>query len=291
MKTTIKPAIAVLSLAVMSACGGNSDANAPAGTFGLDQEEKIAMAFRTSTSEAGSVFFNTTADEQFWAKASSDDTRVFRYGRPGSGNPSNLLIRRHNYRIPVTSTTENGLTVNRGTLNVSVRSNLPTGTSDRDFELEEIQLDNLIAGVIRIDEQGNNFEGTDVHGYVGGVSASNLPTASTTYTGHFYGRILSDGNLITSVDRPVTLSVDFSGGAVTGSFGADVNLAGTLSGTEISGTATVASSDITLANGSSGTFVGGVFGNGAPDAGASVAISDTGGAVGHELVGAFAATQ
>ncbi len=295
MTHPIKSTIAILLLGLLCACGGgsggSSNANAPIGTFGLVQEEKIAVAFQTATSDAGTVFFNTTADEQFWAKASPGDMRVFRYGRPGSGDPANLLIRRHNYRIPITTTTENGLTVNRGTLNVGVRSNLPTGTSDRDFEIEEIELENLIAGVIRIDELGSNFEGTDVHGYVGGLAASNLPNASTTYTGHFYGRILSDGGAVTSVDRPVTLTVDFVGGGVTGTLGPDVNLAGTLTGDQINGTATVASTDITLANGSTGTFVGGVFGDGAPDAGAAVAISDNGGAVAHELIGAFAGSQ
>lgn len=288
-------------LALLGACGGNGGsgsssaalsarASAPQ-TFGLAAEQNIALSVNSITDESGADDNTYSSGAQFWVKASPTAERVFRYGRVASGNPLNSPIRRHNYQIPITVASANGQAVATGTLNVTNRNFLPTGTSSRFFDMEEILLTNTFAGILQVDEAGFNLSGTDIHAYSGGVAATSLPSGAATYNGHFYGRILTAGAGVQAIDLPATLNVDFAGGNVNGDFGGEIALGGTLTGASFSGISLVSGTGLSLASGSSGTFEGGLFGVGAPEASGSVSLSDTSGPAQQELVGAFAATQ
>ena len=270
----------------LSACGG---ATSTPELFALQEETKVALNVVSATRTGGSVASSTYtagSGEQFWIKSSEVGTRVLRYGRPGSGTPASADVRRHNYIIPYTAGTENGQTVFRGTLNVTDRASLPTGTASRVFDLVEIKLPAALAGIVDVTETGSNLAGTDTHAYAGGIPAAGLP-ANATYSGHLFGSFLQAGSA-TDYDNSVALTVDFSGGTLTGNVGSDMSLSGTVTGANFSGTATVTSGSLLITNGTAGTFDGSVYGDGAPNAAGVVAISQSG--PDTEFVGAFGAS-
>ena len=155
-----------------------------------------------------------------------------------------------------------------------------------------------IFGVFSSEDAGSRGNFHDVNAYAGGVAATGVP-ASATYTGLFIGDVIAKDFGTTGtkqrIQLPTNLTVNFGGGSLTGTVGTvatpDLTMTGTISGTSISGTVTVSSNGLPLANGVTGSLNGGVFGAGANNIAGTVGITDATGPVRQKLIGAFGTTK
>ena len=302
------PVLSILCLLGLTACSfgsntsGSANATAPAGAntavttlFDLPLDTKVSVISNSASRDETSALV-TAYSNDFWLKSRdaypSGDIRRVRYGKPrASYHP------RRNYTIPVTITDTSGLSVASGTATFS-GTDVESGVSSRIIILTEIQLNDSVFGLFSTDDTGTAPRGDyfDVHSYAPGVDASSLP-AMARYSGHFIGDVISDGSRgsATRYTLDAHLAIDFSSGNVSGDIGdptfPDITLSGSMSGNAMTGTATVGSNLITLTPGATGRFQGSVFGNGASEAAGTLGISDTSGAINHEMVGAFGATK
>ncbi len=298
--TSVLSAVALVSLA---ACGGNSNtssggagAGAPAETplFGLPHGSIIATTESSASFDKGSDDLVQRTEGFFFKARDADTKRVVRYGRVFAGYDG----RRH-YEIPIALANSGGVVIGSGTATFTGPVENQADVTSRTITISDIKLSDSIFGVFTTEDTGTRGDFYDVHAYAAGVAATGLP-ASATYTGTFLGKVLSSdfGTTGTTDDLQLdaNLTVVFGGAnTVTGTIGAtgspDITITGTIAGTSIAGTAMVASTGITLANGSTGTVTGGFFGAGAANAAGTIAIEDSSGAVEHQLVGGFGATK
>ena len=292
-------AVAALVSACSSGSGssGNGSGGQPGGTpaqpniFGLEKEARISVATTSAQVDTAAITSAQNGD-QFWVKAHGPDRRAFRYGRPGSGTSATGTVVRHNYQIPLSLATRNGITVNTGSLTVTdaTSTDIPNSGERRAFTFTEIEHSDAIAGVLLVEEccRPGNF--TDAHAYAGGTSATALPTQAS-YTGNAVLSVNNTGGASSTQARAATLSVNFGTNAITGNIGTagnpDITLSGSVSGTTFSGTATVSSTALGMTNGAVGTFNGGVFGAQAINAAGTLGVAD--GA--NTLVGGFAMSR
>ena len=302
------PVLAIFCLIGLAACSsgsstsGSVDANAPAGAnatgstlFSLPLDTKISVVSNSASRDETSALV-TAYSNDFWLKSRdaypSGDIRRIRYGKPrASYHP------RRNYTIPVTITDNAGQSVATGSATFS-GTDVESGVTSRTITLDEIQLNNSIFGLFSADDTGTAPRGDyfEVHAYAAGVDASSLP-ALATYSGDFIGDVISDGSSgnATRYNLEANLDINFSSGTVSGDIGnptfPDIILNGSMNGNAMSGTAVVGSNLITLTPGTTGRFQGGVFGDGASEAAGTLGISDTSGAINHEIVGAFGTSK
>ena len=286
------------SSSTSSSSGGSGGGAGFAGStlLGLPVDTSVAMQSHTASLDGttGTVSVDTRQVFTFRSREdfrNGEDFRRINYGKPRlSYHPT------RNYTIPITITTSGGQQVGTGTATFS-GDDVEGSVASRTFTITDIELGDSIFGLFSTDDTGIAPRGDffEIHAYNAGIAATALP-GMATYTGTFLADVISDGGTgATRIELPANLSVDFTGNLVTGTMGAtgtpDISLNGTVSGTDISGTATVTSTAVTLANGSVGAFAGGVYGAGASEIGGTLGISDTSGATNHEMVGAFGATK
>lgn len=232
--------------------------------------------------------------QDFWFKSrdatnAGADLRRIRYGRPFP-----TYHARRTYTIPITVTNSGGQLVGTGSATFN-GDDVETGVTSRTITLTDIELSNSIFGIFSTEDTGTRGNVFEIHAYAAGAAAIGLP-ANATYSGNFIGDVITNGTSTAQrLNLPAELTVNFTGGTVTGTLGPvatpDINLNGTVTGTSMSGTATVASTGVVVPNGSVGTFNGGFFGAGGANAAGTVGISDKVLPNTSELVGAFGATK
>lgn len=296
----VNVAVAVVAGLAVAGCnssngGGNPAAGGGPGVnrlFNLPHGDPIQMSETSVSYNKGTDTLTPVAQDYFFKAREQDTMRVLRYGKPHAG-----FNGRKHYEIPITLTNSGGVTIGTGTATFTGIEN-QSGVASRTFNVSDIRLSDSIFGLFSTEDTGTRGDFFEIHAYAGGVAATNLP-ASATYMGTFLGDVISGDYGTTGttqrVQLPTDLTVDFTGGSFTGNIGAsgspDLTMAGTISGTSITGTATVASGGVVLAPGQSGAITGGFFGDGANNMAGSLGITDTSGTVRHELVGAFGATK
>jgi hypothetical protein len=166
--------------------------------------------------------------------------------------------------------------------------------------MTDVELDHSVFGVFSTDDIGATTGGVpreffEIHAYAAGTEVSALPNAAD-YTGRFVANVISEGGTgAMQLDLPANLNVNFLGNLMTGTIGAvaspDIVLNGSVSGPDMAGTATVNSGAVVLTNGATGSFSGRFYGPGAVEGAGTIGISDSAGAMDHELVGAFGVTK
>ncbi len=261
--------------------------------FGQALDTEIPVQSHSASLDEGTGLVRSYAqDFSFRSRAEyrkNGDFRRIRYGKPF---PSYHPFR--NYTVPIVVTTSSGESVGTGSATFS-GADVETGVITRTITLTDVELDNSIFGLFSTDDTGPRGDYFEIHAYAAGSAATALPNTAT-YSGSFLADVIADGAVgasgtATRVNLPANLSVNFLGNTVAGTIGStsspDITLSGVISGTDMSGTATVASSGVVVANGSTGTFNGGFYGAGASEAAGTLGISDTAGATNQQLVGAF----
>ena len=273
--------------------GGGAGGTPPeAILLGQAVEAKIALQTASARVNTASGATNDAeVTDQFWVKAQETSNRVFRYGRPGTGKSASGGIVRHNYRVPITVATVDGVTMNTGTLSVDASSeNLPLNVASRVLTFREIEGAASIAGVLQVEQCCVPGEFSDLHAYAGGVAATGLG-ASATYSGDAVASVIDDTGAISNFTRDATLDVNFAGGTFTGAIGtgatADIALSGAITGMSMTGTAMLGTGAFGLGSGNTGDFVGGVYGAGGEEAAGSFGVSETSGSTSRMLVGAI----
>ncbi len=299
-----KPAVVVLGCALVGACssgsGSSSGGSTPAaggGTgpvtlFGSVTDTDIAVQSQSATSNGNTGLVSTYANaftlrpvDEF---ASGNKIRRVRYGRTRA-----TFQPLRNYSVPLTVTSAGGQDIGTGSATFTGDA-VESAVVSRTITMTDVEQANSVFGVFSTNDTGTAARGNffDIHAYSAGIAATALPNTAS-YTGTFYANVISDGTLGTTnqLNLPANVNVNFLGNIVTGTLGAigspDITLNGSVSGTTMTGTATVSSTGVTLANGSAGTFSGGFYGTGASEIAATLGISDTSGATNHEMIGAF----
>lgn len=292
-----------LMIGLLSACGGGSGsggtssaaspsnaAGAPVTTlFGVPADTKIDVVSHSASLNRGTGNVRSYTQD-FWFKSRSEtdaggDIRRIRYGRPfPTYHPH------HNYTIPITVSNSSGQAVGTGSATFT-GSDVETGVTSRTITLTDIQLSDSIFGIFSTEDTGSRGDVFEIHAYAAGSAATGT-LADATYTGTFVGDAITNSTSTAQrINLPVDLTVNFGAGTLTGTIGAvatpDINLDGTITGTSMSGTATVATTNVVVPNGSVGTFNGAFFGVDAVNASGTVGISDKINPNTSELVGAF----
>ena len=289
---------------VLSACssgsGGSSTGNAqtamPIDTVldsALNQDVDVQSK---SASLNGSTGLVSTYMQDFTLRSreatdNGDPFRRIRYGKPRqSYHP------KHNYTIPLSVTASGAQTIGTGTVTFT-GDDVESSVASRTIKLTDVSQANSVFGIFSTDDTGNapRQDFLEIHSYATGIAATNLPLMAN-YSGVFVANVISDGGAApTEINLPANINVNFMGNVVSGSIGdmsnPDITLQGSINGATLTGTATVASGGVVLANGAAGTFEAGVYGNGAAEVAGTVGITDRSGATNHEMIGAFGGSR
>ncbi len=299
----VSSTIAAVAAAALNACSsGGSDSNS-GGTgivtssstlLGAPLDADISTKSHSASLDEGTSLVR--AYPQTFSFRSRDDydkdgdVRRIRYGKPF---PDHHPIK--NYTVPITVSDTSGQTVSTGTATFT-GDDVETGVTSRTITLTDVTLSDSLFGLFSTDDTGPRGDFLEIHAYSAGINPTVLPTVAT-YTGIFMADVISDGAIAaTRIELPANLSINFLGMTnVTGTIGAigapDITLSGTTTGSDISGTATIATGSVILSAGSTGTFNGAVYGASGSNVAGTLGISDQSGAINHEMVGAFGATQ
>jgi len=220
--------------------------------------------------------------------------RRFRYGKP-----RNTYHPERNYTVPLTQSNVAGQKTGTGTA-VFTSDDVENSVTSRTFTVTDVVQSNSVFGIFSTNDVGLTTAGApreflEIHAYAAGTAVSALPN-NADYSGRFLAQVISDSSTgATQIDLAANLNVNFLGNMMTGTIGdpgaPDIVLNGSVSGAALSGTATVNSSSVVLANGATGAFQGSFYGPGAVEGAGTLGISDTSGTTHHEMVGAFGVTK
>lgn len=296
--------ILVASCLFLGACssgGGSTSSGAASGgaamatstLFGTDVDSKVPVQSHSASLDEGTALVRAY-DQDFSFRSRDENGNGEGFRRIHYGKPFPSYHPHRNYTIPIAVTNSGGETIGTGTATFT-GTDVESGVTSRTITLTDVELTQSIFGLFSTDDTGSRGDFFEVHAYSTGTVAPSNP-GSATYTGSFLADVISDGATgATRINLPANLTVDFDGNSVSGTMGSvgspDITLAGTVNGASMTGTATITSGTMTLANGSAGTFNGSFHGNQALEATGTLGISDKSGAINHEMVGAFGATQ
>lgn len=295
--------VSVLAL-IVAGCSGGSGGGGGAGAgapvesplFGLAQGAQISVAQTSASYNRGTTALNDVSNSYFFKARDQDAFRLIRYGKPHSG-----FTPRRNYRVPITLANSAGTIIGTGRATFADPGDASvneSGVTTRTISITDVKLSDSIFGVFSSEDAGSRGNFHDVNAYAGGVAATGAPV-SATYTGLFIGDVLAKDFGTTGtkqrIQLPTNLTVNFGGNSFTGTVGSvaapDMTMTGSIAGTSITGTVTVSSTGLPLANGTTGTLNGGVFGAGANNIAGTVGLTDATGPVRQKLIGAFGTTK
>ncbi len=283
------------ALGALTACGGSADIV----QFGIERGRPVTLDTATVSQKTDEQTVTQTSPE-FWQKALDADENTFyvRYAR----NYQEGTVGRKNHRVTLTDRDYRGTTGRFGT-----RSFTDTGpdgplegsTSSRTITVFDVSTDDITHGVMFTQDLSARGTFLDAHSYAGGQAATNVPvdTSDVNYTGVFLGHIAEAQTAPTTsiIELDANLSINFGANSFSGELGtggaSDITLSGTANGAALTGSATIASSALGMANGRTGTLNGRVFGDAGAAAAGSLKITDDTGTNFKVLVGSFGVQQ